>query len=327
MRDASARGQAFVIALLIAVVNCGAWKHAVAIVLVGADGAYAHIGRAERHAAINRLSKKSVGHEAGARGVVAGVVEGEIDVARDRIDGKPVIEAVHELGEELIGYRTGSGPGESAIIGKGTQDVGDAGGSEIHPGAVETPAVSAGRAIGVTRRVNERPTKQLRWNADIKSGCLLRNSALRIPRDTAVERAIESDQIIFVIVPGHIDFALGTDKGHGANALTRAGGVVNARNRKSRSGVGGAREADAAVDGVSSTGGIPSHVDAVAEEARWIGVGRNHGLVIEVVRAALKSKQSELRVALATVGRARHRHLRTVDAIARAEIHDDVAIK
>src|SRR6266436_5138595 len=117
MRDASARRQTLVIPLLITVVNCGAWKHAIAIVLVGADGAYAHIGRAERHAAINRLSKKSVGHEAGARRVVAGVVEGDVEVARGRIDGKPLIEAVHEL-RELIGHRMGIGPGESAIIGK-----------------------------------------------------------------------------------------------------------------------------------------------------------------------------------------------------------------
>src|SRR5712664_2025445 len=327
MRDASARGQAFVIALLIAVVNCGAWKNAIAIVLVGAHRAYAHIGRAKRHAAINGLSKKSVGHKAGACRVVARVVKGEIDIARDRIDGKPVIEAVHELGEELIGYRMGSGPGESAIIGKGTQDVGDAGGSEIHPGAVETPAVSAGRAIGVTRRVNERPTKQLRWNADIKSGCLLRNSALRIPRDTAVERAIESDQIIFVIVPGYIDFAVGAHKRHSANTLARAGGVVNASETKSSSGIRRASEVNATVSRVPPTGGIPSRVNTVAEGARRIGVGRNHRLVIEVVRATLKPKQGELRIAHAAVGGTRHRHLRAIDAIASAKIHDNEAIK
>src|SRR6266852_3998778 len=104
MRDASARRQTLVIPLLIAVVNCGAWKYAIAIVLVGADGAYAHIGRAERHAAINRLSKKSVGHEAGARSVVARVVKGEIDIAREGINGKPVVESIHEL-RELIGHR------------------------------------------------------------------------------------------------------------------------------------------------------------------------------------------------------------------------------
>src|SRR5229473_2650286 len=153
MRDASARGQALVIALLIAVVNCGAWKNAIAIVLVGTDGAYSHIGRAERHAAINRLSEKSVGHEARARRVVAGVVEGEIDVARDRINGKPVIEAVHEL-RELIGHRTWSGPGESAIIGRGAQNIGDSAGMPTSKAAVFCEMVRC--ASHVTPPSNER---------------------------------------------------------------------------------------------------------------------------------------------------------------------------
>src|SRR6266849_8112528 len=113
MRDASARRKTFVIPLLIEIVDRQTRENAIAIVLVGADGAYAHIGRAERHAAINRLSKKSVGHEAGARSVVARVVKGEIDIAREGIKGKPVVESIHEL-RELIGHRMGSCPGESA---------------------------------------------------------------------------------------------------------------------------------------------------------------------------------------------------------------------
>src|SRR5216684_2391308 len=143
MRDASARGQTLVIALLVAVVNRGARKYAVAIVLVGADGTDAHIGREERHGAIDRLSEIGVGHETEASRVIAGVVKREIDVACNRINGKPVIEAVHELGE-LIGNWMRGGPSGSTIVGERNKNVGHAGRSEIHPGAIETPAVRSG---------------------------------------------------------------------------------------------------------------------------------------------------------------------------------------
>src|SRR6266699_2706019 len=154
MRDAPARSQTFVIALLVAVINRGAREYAVTVVFIGAGGTYAHVGRAERRAAIDRLSEKSIGHVAEASRVVAGVVKGQINVARERVNGKPLIEAVHEH-RKLIGRGMRSCPGESAIIGKGNQDVGHAGGSEIHPGAVETPAMRPRLPVGVASRVNE----------------------------------------------------------------------------------------------------------------------------------------------------------------------------
>src|SRR5712664_1895268 len=140
MRDASARGQAFVIPLLVAVINRGAWKYAIAIVLVGTNRTYEHVGRAKRDTAVDGLSKKSIGHEAEASRVVAGVIKGQIDVAGDRVNGKPLIEAVDEL-RKLIGHRMRGSPGKSTIIGKGKQDVGHTGGGEIHPGAIEAAAV------------------------------------------------------------------------------------------------------------------------------------------------------------------------------------------
>src|SRR5712664_2711084 len=114
--------------LLVAVVNRGAWKYAIAIVFVGTNRAYAHVGRAKRDPAVDGLSEKSVGHEAEAGRVIAGVVKGEIDVAGDGVDGKPLVETVHEL-RELIGRRAGSCPGGTSIIGEGNKDVGKAGGS------------------------------------------------------------------------------------------------------------------------------------------------------------------------------------------------------
>src|SRR6266699_3380469 len=46
-----------------------------------------------------------------------------------------------------------------------------------------------------------------------------------------------------------------------------------------------------------------------------------------MVLATLKRKQGELRIAHAAVGRARHGHLRAINAIAPAEIHDNVAVE
>src|SRR5260370_32494534 len=140
MRNASARSQTFVIALLVAVINRGARKYTITVVFIGADGTNPHVGRAERRAAIDRLSEKGVSHEAETRRVVAGVVKGQINVTRDGVNGKPLIEAVHGL-RDLIGPGLRSRPGESAIIRNGNQDVGHAGGSEIHPGAIEKPAM------------------------------------------------------------------------------------------------------------------------------------------------------------------------------------------
>src|SRR5258708_30243392 len=132
-------------------------------------------------------------------------------------------------------------------------------------------------------RIKERAAKQLRGNANIKGGGFQRDCPLRVPSHPTVERAIEGDQVIFVIIPGRINFAVGADKRHRPNALARAGGVVNARDRKSRSSVGGASEVDAAVGGVASSGGVPSHVNTITERASWIGIGGNHRLVIEMI--------------------------------------------
>src|SRR5260370_13109423 len=135
MRDTSKGGQTFGIAPLVAIVDCPARKNPIAVVFVRVNRANAYIGRAERRAAIDRLRKKSVGHIAEARRVIASVVKRDIDVAGDGINSHPVIEAVHEL-RELIGCGVRGSPSESAIVGGGYQNVSHSGGREIHPGAV-----------------------------------------------------------------------------------------------------------------------------------------------------------------------------------------------
>src|SRR5690348_14687247 len=85
MGNAPARCQPFVIALLIAIVNGRAGEQAIAIVLVRTDGAYAHVRRTKRDAAVHRLRKKRVSHEAQTRRVTARVVEGQIHVVKFRI--------------------------------------------------------------------------------------------------------------------------------------------------------------------------------------------------------------------------------------------------
>src|SRR5207244_6286098 len=89
--DAAIGGQPFVIALLVAVVDAGAGKEAVAVVLVGADVADPGTG-AERGAVT--AHQVDVGHVPRAGGVVARVVEGDVDLSGDRVGREPVVEAI-----------------------------------------------------------------------------------------------------------------------------------------------------------------------------------------------------------------------------------------
>src|SRR5215472_7590031 len=66
VRDAAERCQAFIVALLVAVVDGDAGENAVAIVLVGTHGAHARIGRREALPAVPRLCEERIGLEAEA---------------------------------------------------------------------------------------------------------------------------------------------------------------------------------------------------------------------------------------------------------------------
>src|SRR5205814_9644405 len=68
---------------------------------------------------------------------------------------------------------------------------------------------------------------------------------------------------------------------------------------------------------------VPGDIDAVAEGTAPVGVGRDHRLVIEVVGAPAELEESGPRPGAAAVGRARHRHLRALDALAVAVSEED----
>src|SRR6478672_4187537 len=85
MSDAAVRDDAGVVALLVAVVDGRAGEDAVAVVLVGADVGGADVRR-ERGAAIRGAREVDVGFVARAGGVVARVVERNVDDAVGRID-------------------------------------------------------------------------------------------------------------------------------------------------------------------------------------------------------------------------------------------------
>src|ERR1019366_10016430 len=79
-----------------------------------------------------------------------------------------------------------------------------------------------------------------------------------------------------------------------------------------------------------AAGRIPRHIDVVAEGAFEVGVGGDHGLVVEVVLATGEGKEGDVRVRHPTVAGTRHRHLGAVDgafASAVAEEDNNVAVK
>src|SRR5215813_1187032 len=99
MRDAAERRHALVITLLVAVVDGDAGENSVAVVFVGADGAYADVGRSKGLPTVRGLREERVGLEAEAGGVVPSIVKRYVNVACDWIHSHPVIEAIHREGK------------------------------------------------------------------------------------------------------------------------------------------------------------------------------------------------------------------------------------
>src|SRR5437660_3306925 len=94
--------QALVVPLLVAVVDRGAGKQAVAVVLVRALGGDPHVRR-PGGAAVGGAREVDVGHEALAGPVVLRVVVRGRHVAARRIDGEPLIEAIRPC--HLVAHR------------------------------------------------------------------------------------------------------------------------------------------------------------------------------------------------------------------------------
>src|SRR5260370_34524163 len=80
--------------------------------------------------------------------------------------------------------------------------------------------------------------------------------------------------------------------------------------------------------GRTARSGSPSQVLIIAEGTARVGIGGNHGLVIEVILARLEAEEVYPGISWAAIGRARTRHLRAVDpAKIRTEENHDVPIK
>src|SRR5579859_5629965 len=121
MGDAAKRRQSFVVALLIAVVDGVAGEESVAVVLIGACGAHAEVGR-KALAAVGGLAEKRIGLEAEAGRVIARVIERDVHVAGYGIHGHPLIEAIHREAE-LVGDRRWVRPGIALVVREGEEDV------------------------------------------------------------------------------------------------------------------------------------------------------------------------------------------------------------
>src|SRR5207237_3767440 len=137
MGDAAKGGEAFVIPLLVAVIDGRARKQAVAVMLV--RGRRRHL-RAEPEARSVAPDEKDVRLEARARRVVAGVVERYIDRSGDGIGSEPLVEAVGA--PVRVSDRPRSRPGRSLVVRDRGEDVRVRGGShrEVHPRAADATA-------------------------------------------------------------------------------------------------------------------------------------------------------------------------------------------
>src|SRR5579864_222806 len=149
--------------------------------------------------------------------------------------------------------------------------------------------------------------------------------ALRTPSRTSIERAVERDRAVAKVVPGDIDLALRTNEGNCADPSARSAGIIRTGNAERCPVIGGCGNPSPPA-GRAAGSGIPCQIEIVAERAERVGIGRDHGLVVEMILARLEAEEVYGGPGLAAVGGARNCHLRSVN-VARAEEHHDVAIK
>src|SRR5207237_3312215 len=264
--------QAFVVALLVAVVDRVAWKYAVAVVLVGAEVAHPHAG--PEVLAVRRLRKIGVGHEPGAGRVVARVVIGNVHLTRDRIGRQPVVEAIH-AGERLAD-RAPRRPGGAAVVGDRPIDVRVRPvRREVHPGARDPAGPGTGGSIRVAGRIHQRAAERLGRNPDVDMDSLEGDDGRSAPGRTAVERAVEDDRVLRDIVPGDVHLALRSG-GHGRpDGMPLPARAVDASRGAGRPAVARGRHLDAA-GARSADRRVPGDVHVVAERAPRVLVGGDH---------------------------------------------------
>src|SRR2546426_5354265 len=231
MGDATKGNQTLVISLLVEVIDTWAGEQSAAVVLVGQRVGHAGVGRAEGLAAIAGLAEEYVRLKALPGGVIASVVKRHIDIAGDRVHGKPVIEAVH--GEwQLIGHGCGFGPSVALVVGVGEKNIGSTAGGEVHPGAIEAALIRTAGAVGVAGGIDQRTTKTLRRYADVEGRRFGRDDPLGAKGYPTIKGAVKGNDIGMVVVPGNVKLTIGTNERVRADGLTRAGWGVGADHRK-----------------------------------------------------------------------------------------------
>ena len=217
VREAAEGDEALVVALLVPVVDRRAREESRAVVLVGLRVRDARV-RAEGRAAVRRAREVDVRLETAARRVVARVVEGDVDVTAVTASVESQWLKRSTPGRASVTALVGA-PRRAPVVREREEDVGEAGGREVHPRAGQPPAVRAGRAVGVARRVDEGARNCSAGNVQLERGRLRRDRPRRSPRDAAVEGAVEDDRVRGVVVPGGIDLAAGPTNGTAPIAL------------------------------------------------------------------------------------------------------------
>src|SRR5207245_10542255 len=103
-------------------------------------------------------------------------------------------------------------------------------------------------------------------------------------------------------------------KGKAANWLAGPGRMVGPGQGEALAVIGGGADPNAPNAALPAAGRIPGDIDIVAEVAAQVGIGRNHGLVVEIAAASLEAKECGGRISSATGGGAGNRHFRSVHA-------------
>ena len=108
--------------------------------------------------------------------------------------------------------------------------------------------------------------------------------------------------------------------------MAGSGRIVGPGHGEALAVIGGGADPNAPNAALPAAGRIPSDIDIVAEVAVQVGIGRNHGLVVEIAAASLEAKECGGGIRPATVGGAGHRHFRSVHAKTITEEDHDVAV-
>src|SRR5690348_15455385 len=184
----------------------------------------------------------------------------------------------------------------------------------------------AAAAIDVAGGIFERSAKRLRRNCDVEVQSLESHNSWLAPGVAAVEGAIENDGVCEVIVPCHIQFAVGAHKRHSSDGFAWPRRVIGARDREGGAMIGGSGDANSTCGGTSA-GRIPGDINIVAKWAAWIHIGSNHWFVIEVIAATGEAEIGGRGKTFSAIGRLGDRQFAAIYAVASTKKDNNVAIE